>query len=132
MDNKLNEIRRKIRLLRAEMLIAEDNIRKKVNRDEDCAEAALHLMAMRVVMLGLISERNRLGGEERLLNVDERLKLDVRAAGRKPANAATAAKASRLDAGRRAARAGQTRHIKTTEPRSVSVGTEKARGRRER
>lgn len=41
-------------------------------------------------MLGLISERNRLGGEERLLNVDERLKLDVtvrrssnRAAGRR-------------------------------------------------
>ena len=132
MDNKLNEIRRKIRFLRAEMLIAEDNIRKKVNRDEDCAEAALHLMAMRVVMLGLISERNRLGGEERLLNVDERLKLDVRAAGRKPANAAPAAKASRLDAGRRAARAGQTRHLKTPEPRSVSVGTEKARGRRER
>jgi hypothetical protein len=129
MDNKLNEIRRKIRFLRAEMLIAEDNIRKKVNRDEDCAEAALHLMAMRVVMLGLISERNRLGGEERLLNVDERLKLDVRAAGRKPA---PAAKASRLDAGRRAARAGQTRHLKTPEPRSVSVGTEKARGRRER
>jgi hypothetical protein len=86
MDNKLNEIRRKIRFLRAEMLGAEDNIRKQVNRDEDCSEAAVHLMAMRVVMLGLISERNRLGGEERLLNVDERLKLDVRAAGRKPSN----------------------------------------------
>ena len=110
MDNKLNEIRRKIRFLRAEMLSAEDNIRKKVNRDEDCAEAALHLMAMRVVMLGLIGERNRLGGEERLLNVDERLKLDVRAAGRKPANAAPAfaVKAcADLDAGWRAARAKQ-------------------------
>ena len=77
MDNKLNEIRRKIRFLRAEMLGAEDNIRKQVNRSEDCAEASMHLMAMRVVMLGLIAERNRLGGEERLLNVDERLKLDV-------------------------------------------------------
>ena len=88
MDNKLNEIRRKIRFLRAEMLGAEDNIRKQVNRDEDCAEAAVHLMAMRVVMLGLIGERNRLGGEERLLNVDERLKLDVRAASRKPSNGA--------------------------------------------
>ena len=65
MDNKVNEIRRKIRFLRAEMLSAEDNIRKSVNRDEDCAEAAVQLMAMRVVMLGLISERNRLGGEER-------------------------------------------------------------------
>ena len=37
MDNKLNEIRRKIRFLRAEMLGAEDNIRKRVNRDEDCS-----------------------------------------------------------------------------------------------
>ncbi len=32
MDNKLNEIRRKIKFLRAEMLSAEDNIRKRVNR----------------------------------------------------------------------------------------------------
>ena len=84
MDNKLSEIRRKIRFLRAKMLDAEDNIRKQVNRGDDCSEAAVHLMAMRVVMLGLIAERNRLGGEERLLNVDERLKMDCRAASRKP------------------------------------------------
>ena len=84
MDNKLNEIRRKIRMLRTEMLSAEDNIRKQVNRDEDCSVAATHLMAMRVAMVGLIGKRNRLGGEERLLNVDERLKLEVRAASRKP------------------------------------------------
>jgi hypothetical protein len=85
MDNKLNEIRRKIRVLRTEMLSAEDNIRKQVNRDEDCSLAATQLMAMRVAMVSLIGERNRLGGEERLLNVDERLKLQVRAASRKPA-----------------------------------------------
>ena len=57
MDNKLNEIRRKIRFLRTEMLSAEDNIRKRVNRDEDVSEDAVHLMSMRVVMLGLIGER---------------------------------------------------------------------------
>jgi len=84
MDNKLNEIRRKISFLRSEMLSAEATIRKQVNRDEDCSEASMQVMAMRVVMLGLIAERNRLGGEERLLNVDERLKLDTRAVGRKP------------------------------------------------
>jgi hypothetical protein len=84
MDNKLNEIRRKIRFLRQEMLSAEVTIRKQVNRDEDCSEASMQLMAMRVVMLGLIAERNRLGGEERLLDVDERLKLDYRAVSRKP------------------------------------------------
>jgi hypothetical protein len=84
MDNKLNEIRRKIRFLRQEMLSAEATIREQVNRDDDCSEASMQLMAMRVVMLGLIAERNRLGGEERLLDVGERLKLDTRAIGRKP------------------------------------------------
>jgi hypothetical protein len=84
MDNKLNEIRRKISFLRQEMLSAEATIRQQVNRDEDCSEASMQLMAMRVVMLGLIAERNRLGGEERLLDVDERLKLDYRAVSKKP------------------------------------------------
>lgn len=84
MNNKLNEIRRKIRFLRQEMLSAEATIRQQVNRDEDCSEASMQLMAMRVVMLGLIAERNRLGGEERLLDVDERLKLATRAVSRKP------------------------------------------------
>ena len=84
MDNRLNEIRRKIRFLRSEMLDAENTVRQQINRNEDCAEASMQVMAMRVVMLGLISERNRLGGEERLLDVDERLKADCRAAGRGP------------------------------------------------
>jgi hypothetical protein len=136
MDNKLNEIRRKIRFLRAEMLSAEDNIRKKVDRDEDCSEAALHLMAMRVVMLGLIGERNRLGGEERLLNVDERLRLDVRAASRRPSSGIPMrfpAKAlSGLDPGCGPVGVKKARHIKTPEPRSDQSGTKKARGRRER
>lgn len=83
MNNKLNEIRRKIRFLRSEMLSAEATIRQQVNRDEDCSGASMQLMAMRVVMLGLIAERNRLGGEERLLDVDARLKLDCRAVSRK-------------------------------------------------
>ena len=84
MNNKLNEIRRKISFLRSEMLGAEATIRKQVNGDEDCAEASMQVMAMRVVMLGLIAERNRLGGEERLLDVDERLRLGYRGVGRKP------------------------------------------------
>jgi hypothetical protein len=45
-------------------------------------------MSMRVTMLNLIRERNRLGGEERLRNVDERLTMDCRAAGRKRSNGA--------------------------------------------
>jgi hypothetical protein len=114
MDNKLNEIRGKIKVLRAEMLSAEDNIRKLVNRDEDCSEAAMQLMAMRVVMLGLIGERNRLGGEERLLNVDERLRLDVRAVSRKPSNGAP----ERFSAKWEPVRVKKTRQIKNLEPRS--------------
>jgi hypothetical protein len=135
MDNKLNEIRRKIKFLRAEMLSAQDNIRKLVNRDEDCSEAAVHLMAMRVAMLGLIAQRNRRGGEERLLNVDERLKLDVRAASRKPSQGApmrfSAKAGGGLDPGWGPVRV-RTRHSKNPEPRSASNGTEKARGHRER
>ena len=88
MDNKLNEIRRKIRFLRAEMLGAEDNVRKRIHRGEDCAEGAMHVMAMRVVMLGLTAERSRRGGEERLRSVGERLTMDCRAAGRKRSNGA--------------------------------------------
>jgi hypothetical protein len=38
-------------------------------------------MAMRTALLVLISERNRLGGSERLLDVDEMLKV-----GRRPVN----------------------------------------------
>ncbi|MEH2504144.1 hypothetical protein V1290_002955 [Bradyrhizobium sp. AZCC 1578] len=128
MDNKLNEIRRKIRFLRSEMLSVEDNIRKQLNRDEDCSETATRLMAMRVTMVGLIGERNRLGGEERLLNVDELLKLDVRAVSRKPAIGAP----ERFPAKWEPVRGKKTRQIKNPEPRSDSIGTEKARGRRER
>ena len=137
MDNKLNEIRRKIRFLRAEMLGAEDNIRKRVNRDEDCSEAAVHLMSMRVVMLGLIGERNRLGGEERLLNVDERLKLDVRAASRKPVErdaGAVSGESRPRSLIRRADRPASGKRVPSNnpEPRSALAATEKARGRRER
>src|SRR6266508_2799715 len=130
MDNKLNEIRRKIRFLRAEMLRAEDHIRNQVNRGEDCSEAAVHLMAMRVTLLGLISERNRLGGEERLLNVDERLKLDV-------VRPAENLRTGRRSVFQRKAAPGlapgwgpvgvkKTRHIKNPEPCSDAIGTEKA------
>jgi hypothetical protein len=78
MNNKLNEIRRKISFLRSEMLRTEDAIRKSVNRNEDCTVASLQVMAMRTALLVLISERNRLGGSERLL---EMLKI-----GRRPVN----------------------------------------------
>jgi hypothetical protein len=79
MDNKINEIRSKIRSLRSEMLSLGDAIRLQVNRDEDCSETALRLMDMRGKMLALIGQRNALGGYERMLNVEERLKTACRA-----------------------------------------------------
>jgi hypothetical protein len=88
MDNRINEIRRKIRFLRAEMLRVGDIMRNQIDRDEECSEAAVQLMAMRTAMLGLIAERNSLGGSERLLDVEERLKADYRASSRKPVKGA--------------------------------------------
>lgn len=84
MNNKLNEIRRKISFLRSEMLRAEDAIRKMVNRSEDCTVASLQVMAMRTALLVLISERNRLGGSERLLDVDEMLQAVRRPVNSRP------------------------------------------------
>ena len=76
MDNTLNEIRRNISLLRSQMLATEDLIRKQMDRDEDCTDASLKLMAMRTKMLGLISDRDSLGRSEPLLNVEERLRAE--------------------------------------------------------
>jgi hypothetical protein len=75
-DNRLNEVRQLISTLRLRMLAAEDTIRTQINRDEDCTEASLRLMAMRTKMLGLIGERDSLGGSEQLLNVEQRLKAE--------------------------------------------------------
>jgi hypothetical protein len=83
MDNTINQIRRKISLLRSEMLSLEDAIRSQVSRDEDCSESALRLMDMRGQMLALIRQRNALGGHRRVLNVEERLKAEYRAVTRK-------------------------------------------------
>jgi hypothetical protein len=88
MDNKINEIRRKISFLRSEMLTFENTIRQQINRDEDCSEASLRLMEMRGQLATLIRERNALGGHERLLNVEERLRADYRAVSRKPVKGA--------------------------------------------
>jgi hypothetical protein len=65
MDNKINEIRRKIRFLRSEMLDLEDAIRLQINRDEDCSDTGRRLMDMRRQMVALVGQRDALGGRER-------------------------------------------------------------------
>jgi hypothetical protein len=78
MDNRINEIRRKISSLRARMLDVESSIRALVNRDGDCTEAALRLMAMRTEMVELLQQRKTAGGDDRCPTVEERLKENYR------------------------------------------------------
>ncbi|MGY3137683.1 chorismate mutase [Bradyrhizobium sp. USDA 4501] len=73
MDNKINEIRRKISTLRAEMSLIEASIRDQVNRDLDCSEASYRLIAMRAEVVQLVGRWKAAGGGERLPTVRERL-----------------------------------------------------------
>jgi hypothetical protein len=79
MDNRLNEIRRKISTLRRGMLSMEGSIRGQVNSDRDCTESALRLMGMRQEMTSLVREWALLGGGERLPTIQERLRENHRA-----------------------------------------------------
>jgi hypothetical protein len=79
MDNKINEIRRKISALRAKMLDIEGSVRDLINRDLDCTDASLRLMDMRREMVGLIGQRDALGGGETCPDIAERLKENYRA-----------------------------------------------------
>lgn len=74
MDNRLNQIRKEMSALRADMLRAEGVIRHQVNHDLDCTQAALRVMAMRAKMSALVREWQRLGGIAHLPTIDERLK----------------------------------------------------------
>jgi hypothetical protein len=77
MDNRLNEIRRKIRALRADMLDLSDTIGGHISRGEDCSSGSLRLMAMRREMLALIDRRNAMGGREECFGA-RRFKPDAR------------------------------------------------------
>ena len=78
MDNRLNEIRRKISALRREMLDVEASIRDLVNDDRDCTESSLRLMGMRQELTALVREWALLGGGERLPIIQERLRENHR------------------------------------------------------
>jgi len=67
MDNRINEIRKKIRALRVSMLEAEAIVREQIKRDEDCSFAAGEVLKMRAVMSLLVRERTLLGDREPIL-----------------------------------------------------------------
>jgi len=83
MDNRINEIRRKISFLRAEMPRVEDTMRDQIRHDLDSTESALQLMAMRAQLAAVVAEWKAAGGSEPLPTIAERLKADNRPA-RKP------------------------------------------------
>jgi hypothetical protein len=78
MDNRLNELRRKISALRLKMLELAASIRDQINNDRDCTEASLRLMAMRQELAALVREWSLLGGGERLPTIQERLRENYR------------------------------------------------------
>ena len=64
MDNRISEIRKKIRALRVNMLGAVAIMHEQINRDEECSEIAGEIMVMRAAMSLLVGERTRLGDRE--------------------------------------------------------------------
>ena len=101
MDNRINEIRRKMSVLRADMVRVEDTMHEQIKHDLDSTEAALRLMAMRAELGALVAEWKASGGSEHLPTIEERLKANNRPA-RKPKTAhgrpVTAARSDRRSA----------------------------------
>ena len=86
MDNRINEIRCKMDVLRVEMTRVEDAMRDQIKHDLDCTEFALRLMAMRTEMAALVAEWRAAGGSEPLPTIQERLSANHRSA-QKPKSA---------------------------------------------
>ena len=80
MNNRINEIRRKIRSLRAKMVGVEDAMHDQIRNDLDSTESALRLMAMRKELAALVAEWKAAGGSDPLPTIEERLKANNRPA----------------------------------------------------
>jgi hypothetical protein len=74
MDNRINEIRRKMSVLRAGMVHVEKTMHDQIRTDLDSTESALRLMEMRKELASLVAEWRAAGGSERLPTIQERLK----------------------------------------------------------
>jgi hypothetical protein len=78
MDNRINEIRRRISTLRSGMARVEAVMRNQINYDLDCTEAGTRLMTMRTELASLIADLKAAGGVDPLPTVEERLKANHR------------------------------------------------------
>ena len=61
MDNSVNEYRRRISEIRAEMGRVEEAMRAEISRDQDCSATALRLMSLRAEVAELARSRIRIG-----------------------------------------------------------------------
>jgi hypothetical protein len=84
MDNRINEIRRKISALRSEMADLEASVRELVDRDRDCTEKALAQIDLRRKINLLISEWRAAGGGDVLPDVRGRVRLRPAGAAERP------------------------------------------------
>lgn len=73
MDNRINEIRRKISALRLEMADLEAAVRASINGDRDCTQQALAQMDLRRKINLLIGEWMAAGGGDVLPDVRNRV-----------------------------------------------------------
>ena len=78
MDNRINEIRRRMSLLREEMTRAETIMRDQIKRDLDSTEASLELLKLRREMASLVAAWREAGGNDPLPTVRERLSASSR------------------------------------------------------
>jgi len=74
MDNRINEIRRKISVLRLEMADVEAAVRDRVNGDRDCSQQALAQMDLRRRINLLVGEWRAAGGGDVLPDVRDRMR----------------------------------------------------------
>ena len=74
MDNRLNKIRKEMKLLREEMRLAEGVMHDQIARDQDSTEAAVRLLEMRIQLAARVAEWTAMGGLAILPTVEERLK----------------------------------------------------------
>jgi hypothetical protein len=87
MDNRINEIRRKISALRLEMADVEASVRDLVNRDRDCTDGAQAQIELRRKINLLIGEWKAAGGGEVLPDIRDRVRLRSVKIESKPAGA---------------------------------------------
>ena len=78
MDNRINEIRRKMSVLRAEMVRVEDTMCDQIRHDLDSTDSALRLMDMRKELAALVTAWRAAGGSDPLPTIEERLKASHR------------------------------------------------------